>query len=310
MNPYSKSTKGYNAEVIVAKQLAYTSQATVTLFADNAAEGEVGVYNAETNALITNAAGAPTGTVVYIMQKRDGAIHKTSPFKTSPGFATYTDYTPGALNTWVVTATGLAVAKGDVLEVAFIELTTAAQPYHPTNFDVTVKAGESLTQALARLAAKISDKNAPEWSAYGQLATATVNAGVLTVVAKDSDRYFKLIVRNALGDVTIAQTVAPATGSGSAAGIAAIEAEGAIFDGVTTNYPLVGNPDEYGQATKFATAGVNYDVLMLKPWREEASPMPFHKHVHKSYIFVAVPTTGASPKATLKSIFGFTAPAA
>lgn len=58
-NKFFLTTKGFNAEVVVAAPLAYTSQATYANFVANAAEGEIGIFNADTQALITAA-----GTIV------------------------------------------------------------------------------------------------------------------------------------------------------------------------------------------------------------------------------------------------------
>jgi hypothetical protein len=303
MNPYFKSTKGYNAEVTVGNATDYTALATLALFADTAPEGAIGVYDAKTNALITTAAAV--GTELIIAQKRDGAVHATSPFKVSAGFATYTVATAGALNAWTVDFSAVVAEKGLVLELATTELTTGAQPYHTTNWDVTMRAGETVAAAMGRLAAKIANKASLENYAYLQLATASVNGNVLTVSSLNKDRYFKLLLRNGLEDAVAVQSVKPATGSGSYEGIAALEGEGVIFDGVTTNYPLHGLPSEYGEPTKFASRSLTYDVLMLTPWREQSSPMPFHKHTHKSYIVIAVPSTGVSAREELRTVFGF-----
>lgn len=53
-NPYYLTTKGFNAEVVVAAQIAYTSQSTIANFVANAAEGEIGIFNSTTGNLISS----------------------------------------------------------------------------------------------------------------------------------------------------------------------------------------------------------------------------------------------------------------
>lgn len=73
---FSRKTKGKNAQVIVAKAINYTTQGTYVLFQANAALGEIGVFNADTNALITT---LMTGTQkFFIAQKRTSGVFKTN----------------------------------------------------------------------------------------------------------------------------------------------------------------------------------------------------------------------------------------
>lgn len=53
-NAYYLTTKGFNAEVVVAAPLTYTSQSTIANFVANAAEGELGIFNSKTGALISS----------------------------------------------------------------------------------------------------------------------------------------------------------------------------------------------------------------------------------------------------------------
>jgi hypothetical protein len=63
---YFRSTKGENAEVIVGKAVPYTAQADIASFQSTAVEGEIGVFNADTNLAISPAValGTPQNVVV------------------------------------------------------------------------------------------------------------------------------------------------------------------------------------------------------------------------------------------------------
>lgn len=51
-NRYFQTTKGFNAEVIVAGAVAYTTQESIADFVANAVEGEIGIYDANLGALL------------------------------------------------------------------------------------------------------------------------------------------------------------------------------------------------------------------------------------------------------------------
>lgn len=307
MNPYFKSTKGYNAEVIVAKPLQYTAQAGLAAFVASAVEGELGIFNAKTLALCPGSV-TPTaaGTEIFIAQKRDGVIHKTNPFKLVSGIASYTPYVAPVKTKFTIDASSLpAAVKGNVYEIAIIELTRGGTRNHFWNFDETAKAGDTVTAIITRLATRISDVNAKENYAYGKIAEATVVSDDLVLESVDADRYFRVVVRQSLGDAAVVHTTKPLFGSGTYNGIKQVEAEGHIFDGVTTNYPNQNiRPEEFGEATSFAVPGTNYDVVLITNEAVESSPLPMHKHTSKNYIFLALPQGAATPLEEVKYIFG------
>lgn len=413
-NPYFKTTKGYNAEVIVAKSVAYTTDADLATFLENAVEGEIGIFNAATNAAYaaagtsstpgtpvlnksatggalaaatyyvkivgikdssqsagsteasvtttgstssisiswpdddndsyrvyigtasdsqdkyfavadnsfeyTGEAGtagtvpvasavadkAAAGDLVFIAQKRDGILHKSTTFKVESGVGTYTDYTAPVADVWTLDTSGVTIAAGTVYEIGIIELTRATQPMHVWNFDYKAKTGDTITEVLTALNAKINDTDGLENYAFGRIATGSNSSGDLVLTAYDAARYFKPVARGGFADVTVTHTTKPKLGSGTYEGVAQLEAEGLIFDGVTTNYPNQNvTPEEFGKPTEFATSGITYDIAIFKPWVREESPLPFHAHNHKKHILVALPSSGTTPKAAFKSIFGF-----
>lgn len=71
-NNYWRSIIGDRAQVLLSLGVAYTSQATYALFVANSVQGEIGVFNADTLALISSG-GAVGGTVnVFIAVNRGG----------------------------------------------------------------------------------------------------------------------------------------------------------------------------------------------------------------------------------------------
>ncbi len=308
MNPYYSTTKGYNAEVIVANRIEYSVHATYAAFVAGAAEGEIGVYNAQTKALISGAGAVAAGTEVFIAQKRDGGVHKSTPFKVVSGVGAYTAYQAPVKQVWTIDSSGMAApVKGEVYEFAITELTKGAGKYAIWNFEETAKTGDTLTTVLNRLVAKVNNAADGANYAFGQIATAANTGSDIVLTANDFGRYFRVSLRQKFAEVTAAITTQMVYGSGTYEGVAELEAEGQIFAGVTTNFPGDGmaNPEDFGKATNFATAGFTYDIAMFSPWAEEKSPMPFHKHVHQKYIVLALPATGTSPTAEIKLIFGF-----
>lgn len=309
-NRFFKTTKGFNAEVIVAKATAYTDDATYDLFVVNAVEGEIGIFNANTKATLVGTANAAAGTEIFIAQKRDGLIHKTTVIRLEPNIVTRTAYSAAVKQVSTVTITTPnvpAVAKGDVYELVLIDQTTVQQPYNTANFEVYAKAGESQAALTARLAAKINDpKDGGNY--YSQIATAAVAGNNIVITAKDFGTFFKVVLRQKLGEqASVATTTPYKQGVGTSDNVAGLEGEGIIFDGITTNYPLHGLPGEYGEPTKFTVAGTGYNLYVLAPWQSEASPTPVDRHFHKKYQVVAVPSTGTSPNTQLGIILGLDA---
>lgn len=74
MSKYSKNLAGQALKVFVSPAVAYTTDATLALFIDNAVEGELGVYLSD-GTLKTSVLNA--GEEFIIVQKRDGGLNKT-----------------------------------------------------------------------------------------------------------------------------------------------------------------------------------------------------------------------------------------
>jgi hypothetical protein len=99
---------------------------------------------------------------------------------------------------------------------------------------------------------------------------------------------------------------------GSGTDLATIELEKVanVLKGVTTNYPGAaggGNPDDWGQPTAFAAAGIQYTMYYLQAIKTETSSTPLEQHASNHIILLAIPSNagaGTSPDAKIQSLLG------
>lgn len=425
-NPYYLTTKGFNAEVVVAAALAYTSQSTVALFVANAAEGEIGIYNVDTGALLSTAgtiiptpsvaptltgstaggavaantyyivysytsstggesvksaeasvttsgttssiqvnipagpagaipkiyigtttatqtsyylapanatqytiittagtagtplssatgtipAPAPIGANIAILQKRDGLLNQTVPFKVSAGSVTKTAYSAPVQDVWTIT-TFPTWAAGQTYSINIVDTTGAAQPFPVFNYEYLTVAGDTnLAGSLANVVLLINSTTNPVNYAYGPIVVASTSGSnlVLTAVA---GRSIRVILRSATdyftSGVTLTHTTQFQVGVGTYDHVAEVEGEGIIFSGVTTNYPSPVNatPAELGTASLFALASKTYNTFLIGFYQDEKSPLPLERHWQKRYIVLFTPSTGTTPDVAVTSILGF-----
>lgn len=109
-NPYRRIASGLrHAKIIVGKQTAYTAHSTYAAFEAGAADGEIGIFNADTKALIT-AASTDANLRVFIAQKRGSVIHKTVSYNHTASRRSRTNYSAPVKQVTVVS--GQAKASG------------------------------------------------------------------------------------------------------------------------------------------------------------------------------------------------------
>lgn len=310
---FRKGTKGYNGEVFVIPNVAYTAATTLALFAaltTNA--GQVGVFNAGTNALITTP--LTEGQEFYIAQLRANGggtgftVKKSSPFVYSKKGVLAIDPVAPVKHAYTLTLPGYTPVKGDTIAIKVIE--TADESHRPphNDFVYTVKAGDTLQKIYEGLRDDILKH--PE--AYGTqddvFVTATASAAGLVVTHKFDQAVFKLATPGIAYDyASIAETKA-VFGSGFYDEVAQLEYEGEVFEGVTTQYPG-GDfiPSDFNTPPRFAVEGINYAKIQLNSYKDEYSPTPVNKHHHlKHLVLVAVDGSGAHNE--LEEIFGLVAP--
>lgn len=325
---YWKATLGTFADVLLAKQVDYagTGSSAVTNTSDfkdfvaNAVEGEFGFFNADTNALISGAtSGSPaavtpvsTSTYIYGAVKRDGAIEKTLKFRLSDYTAKRVAYAAAVAQASKASFSGTPVA-GKFYSVKVIETTPGFQPFPRWEYGYTAKSGDSLSTVLTAIVALINDKTNVINKDTDSIITASLSSSTITFTATSTYVTFKLAFSaDALNDIaptpayTGSGTAVQFVGSGTYDLVKELEKESDVYKGLTTQYTPAGTrPDEFGQPTAFATAGVQYSTYILTGTKGEASPTPVDRHFQPHTIILAIPSNGsANTEAEVKGILG------
>jgi hypothetical protein len=301
-NRFYKSTLGENAEVLVAKNVAYTTDATVELFVANAVEGEVGIYNVTTGALLDGLAAATAGDKLIIIQKKDGVLFQSSPFVFGTDAIEQQVYVAPVKQTTVIAIAG-TIAVGDELQVTVIELTPGKEPF-PRFVYNRVCATTTLATEVTALVALINNADDPTNKDQDPVVDATVtDTDNITLISKDASRIFRIAVSGRLAEIsTNSITVKPKHGSGSYDQVSQMERIGNIFAGHHAEYTDERYTSaEFGEPAKFAASGLLYDIILITRQNTEVSPTPKQKHFHQLKTFFCVPTVGG-PKAAVDTI--------
>lgn len=342
---YFKSTKGENAEVLVGKATAYTTQATIALFEANAVPGEIGVYNADTNALITGAA-MTAGTRFYTAIMRQinyfgtikNQLYKTTATIYDPTRTRQTNYIAPVKQVTTINFSAATIAYWDAQiaaqapfsyddlvnygSITTIETTPGNEPY-PTidwDFEFSNPAGVTTVSTLTYIVARINNPLDIAQKDDGQQYSATLasdGSGGQNVVitAFYFQQHFRIALRGFLAQGTVTYTTPYKQGVGDSVSVYRQEQEGFIYAGVTTNYPGLGVPDEYGKPDSFVVDGLTYNVYQLDPLRISKEPANYAVQNYWAHIYLIVPvpvggSTGAraasSPDYQLGTVLGFT----
>lgn len=322
---FQRSTKGENAEVIVAKAIAYTTDANIADFQANAPEGEIGLFNADTNALLPGNAAIAEGTQYYTAIKRDGEVFRTTTTeyrkqrtRRIPYVAPVKQVTRINISAALIAAIGTPKI-GDTAEIVTIETTPGNEPYPQIPYMATVDGlGTTVDALLTKIVAAINNPlnllHKDDGLQYSATKAADGTGGFnIDITSYYFGQHFRIALRGLLAGGTITYTTPFKQGIGFYESVAAIEEEGAIFAGVTTNYPMHGIPSEYGTTTKFATAGITYNTYHLDPLRISKEPMPQSVHHHWAHIYLIIPVpvggdaptqAASSPDLAVKTILG------
>lgn len=294
-----RSLKGENAEVIVAKAIAYTTDATIADFQTNAPEGEVGIYNADTGALITAAMAEGTNYITVI--KRDGATFSTTKTEYHKNRTLRIPYTAPVKQVVTINFSAAFIAAytpavGDDLGIGMVELSPGNEPYPTLDFDVTVDSlPATLSALLDKIVARINNANDLIQLGDGQqyvAAKADDGSGGfnVTITSFYFEQYFRIMLRGPLAGGTVTYTTPYKQGVGYSDSVSQMEDEGLVFAGVTTNYPGgTFTPADFGTPTKFTVSGLTYNVYHLNPLRISKEPMPQSVHHHWAHIYLIIP---------------------
>lgn len=342
---YLSVTKGENAEVLVAAAIAYTAQASFKLFEANAADGEVGIFDATTMVLQTTALAA--GQKFFVSQKRDNAstilglkgmknttvvIYDVNRTRRVPYIAPgkqvttitvdLTSYTPVIAKPYASPPT-----EGDDFEIAIIETTPGNDPYPTFAYDSVlgdVTAGTPIITGALALQAIVNRINNTADLVHkddGQVVTASIsNSGavytiVLTAVYFGS--HFRVALRGPLSVYgSVVYTTPFVLGTGFYDHVLSLEKEGWVYEGVTTNYPGDGvTPADFGFPTSYVVNGLTYNIYHLDPKRDSAEPNAVNVRTHYPHLYIIVPVpvggtttlrAASSPDLAVGTVLGFT----
>jgi hypothetical protein len=309
-NKYWQTLLGQNVEVLISKQVEYSDSADFEAFVADAVDGELGVFNADTQALVSGLAAVDASTPVFVAVKRGGTVEKTGVFKVSQLKKSRAPYAASTLQASKVTLSG-APAAGKYYEVKVIETTPGHQPFPQWKYGVVVKAGESASDVADRIVALINDKTNVINKDTDSIVTAANAAGVITLTSNKVGVSFRLAVSNDIIetgytiDYSGAGTAKNYVGNGTYDQIVELEEYSDVLKGVTTNYPGYGmaNPEDFGKPSTLAVAGATYNVYLLTYRETEDSPTPVEQHSYRRNIVLAVPSNGAAnAEAEVKAI--------
>jgi len=318
---YRRNTIGQNTRVFVAKDVDYSTEADFTDFVDNAVDGEMGIFlvagtdNSDAEAAIkANALVAGDNFFIAQMQVQpDGErlVKKTPVYnyndikrKKKEDFCLpvrqVSDIGWNGTNGDIADVVP-AVLVGDIFSVSIIETTEGYQPMPTWNYEYVAKAGDTLVQVVAGLAAAINDANSVVHKENPPIVSATVNSNGtgaggagnqagLRITALETQLTFEVTVKEELRDALIRLFTPMTYGSGFKEDVAYIEREGQIFDGTTTVNAMF--RDEHGRQVNYANATLAYDYIHLDMTKRfESKAYKNSEDTQDSYILIAVPAS-------------------
>ena len=176
----SRKTKGFNAQVFVAKAINITTDATIADFVANAPLGELGVYDGN-NALHTDEITAAE-EFYFVMRTTEG-VKKTPTYKLADVTPRKKAYVAAVKQVSYVGWNGSSgafynptVAVGDIYGIKVIETTEGNDPFPTWNYDYQAKASDTIYEIVLNLVNKINDQTAIEHKQNAPLVTAAIKA--------------------------------------------------------------------------------------------------------------------------------------
>lgn len=319
-NRYFKNPVGVNSNysfIGIGSQVEYTAIATYVLFATTSVDGEVGVFNKATGALISGAGPVSSTLPIFIAVNagtdRDGnkIIKITDAFTVAASKVVKTAYLAPVKGVTTIIATGAVAATGDVLGIKVLDLTVGGNPINSINYEVTVKAGESFDTAMARLVTMINDTASVVNRYRDALVTAAYTAGTDTLVVTNVNfgSVMKVLPQEKLATATVGNPTITKTvlGSGFPEEVALFEEAMNIRNGVTTNYPStpMANADSFGKPKSLIVSTGTYNHYTFTLFKDDIAKTPAKIQHWPDTMEVIVPTNGAAnPDAELALIFG------
>ena len=261
----------------------YTNEATVDAFLTTSANGEIGVFNADTDALITTP--LIEGQQYYIAQKRVVAgkssitrtisrsatiTHKRNAGATSPNAYGYSsNLVVGVNEVYTFTITAPASLEGQTFGLTLFDKSEATEKFPQENYNfVSITGAETPTQIATGIVADYTaQQNRYLLQGRGNPSIYTIsNVGAIITITAITNRthseigYSRDFVTTGLP--TIANTVAWVSAEGDSTSIKQIEREGEYRDG--RYYPVeVMIRDYWGSDISNVVGGCTYDIIQL-----------------------------------------------
>lgn len=243
-NNFWKILLGQNAQVMIAGAVAYTAQATYAAFLANAAQGELGVFDAAALTLVSGAGPASTSENLFISVMRDGAPERTVSFSIgSLGSITRTVYSAPVKEISTIT-----VNKGGFAALVVADITYTAVNQGTGGNAITVVyvvAGNNTVLSVAVAGSAITVNLATNGGGAATSTAAQVQAAVAASVAASA------LVTSAV--------------TGTAATVQAAHAVANLAGAIATTYAI--NPNQ------------SYDIAFLDT-TPGYQPMPTYEYIY------------------------------
>lgn len=321
-------TKGFSAEGLFAPNLAYATETTFTNFVNNAVEGKLGVYDANSGALIT--AAIATNAEVFVALKRNGFPEILTKVKKDGNFSVVKTVGTAPVNqvvTVVITCGGTNECANcncctdETVDYSIVLLDTKSNDFDFStySYDLSGKKGKKVKALLDGFRAMINDANNLQNSVRdGVVTTMSVVTEVIGATAADPNTYtftltgagvflntnFTVVVKGFCGTVITYTTPAQA-GVNALYDMVEQDRELLLRGGWGTEIPgFPFTPEDFGSPTSFTKTGAStlYTTYNITEKRfERSSVIEDHTRYHRQIIGVP---TGTALETSLNTIFG------
>lgn len=311
-NRYFKTTSGIDPLTYVAT--SYTAAADIAAFQDTGVVGAIGLFDAETNELLSAAANVPVGSKVYIgsirqLLNNEQYVERSNEFTVRQGYAAKTVYAAPVLHQITLTAIAApaTIEAGEEFAVVLHETTPGNQPFPVWSYSILAVAGDTVATLLTKMAAQINNPRNPQNDE--RLVTAVAGATTLQLTAIQYGRHFKVAVSGSwgAGQFTWAVTQQFSWGNGTSDQARLWNKESDIKKGVTHNYPIQALPAEFGEPTDPVVDGTQYTVYLIQPINtEDSSGTPVDRHFRKNYLAIFAQQNVAALITALDNVLNIT----
>lgn len=265
--------------------------------------------NAITVNIATSAGSAAISTAAQII---------AAVIASAPALALVTPVLTGNAATVQVAQTVLGLTGGSaastivanqIFDLSILETTIGFQPFPTWDYQYVAKAGDTEDTVGAALVKLINDTKSIQNRDRDLVVTAAYANGIYTVTAIYFGSSFNLLLKGSqlsnIATVVYGQTCH--SGSGAADQVRLFQSAGDVYKGVTTQYPMQGaQPADYGQPDDFVALNTvkNFNIYSFVGYFGSPAKNFIHLQQFRRHLFVIVPTSGTTPEAQIKAIFG------